>query len=44
LKKEALKKKASDIDHNFRVGIKEKLNKGIGTLTRAGNEFKGVFM
>jgi len=44
LKKEALKKKASDIDRDFRVGIREKLNKGIGTLTRAGDEFKGVFM
>lgn len=44
LKKEALKKKASDIDRDFRVGIKEKLNKGINTLTRAGDEFKGVFM
>jgi len=44
MKQSTLSRKASDIDYDFRVGIKEKLNKGTDTLRRAGDEFKGAFM
>ena len=44
MKQQTLTKKAKDIDDDFRVGIKRKLNKGIDTLRKAGDEFKGVFM
>lgn len=43
LKQSTIKNKATDIDNDFRYGIRDKLNKGIKTLTEAGNDFKSVF-
>jgi len=44
MKKQTLTRKAKDIDDDFRVGVKRRLNKGVDTLQRAGDEFKGAFM
>lgn len=43
LKQSTIKNKATDIDNDFRYGIRERLNKGINTLSKAGDEFKSVF-
>lgn len=43
MKQSTIKNKASDIDKDFRNGIREKLNRGIRTLKEAGDEFKAVF-